>query len=91
MLIAQETGDDGGRDSPKRQRFTPIPGESDPTHVSDTILHTSSGKAPSASEEVSEIITKTDILDDEQGSQVSILLKKVCFRFPFYTAPANTQ
>ncbi|KAE9364621.1 hypothetical protein N431DRAFT_388862 [Stipitochalara longipes BDJ] len=71
-------GDHEGRESPKRQRLTPTSGESDPSHIGDTVLHPSSHKHPSASSvEASKIIAKTNALDDEQSMQISALLKKV--------------
>jgi hypothetical protein len=76
-------GDDIGGESPKRQRLTPTSGEPEPTRISETDLHTSSRKDPSASAELSEIMAKTNALDNEQGAQVASLLKMVRFRLNF--------
>lgn len=67
-------------ESLKRQRMTPIPGEQgdiDMSHVSDTVIRSSSDKAISNVVITSEAIAKVNELDDQQENQMSMLLKKI--------------
>jgi chromosome segregation ATPase len=49
----------------------------DPSHISDTILQSSSDKQGSRVAEATEAISKVDALDDTQGFQVSSLLERI--------------
>jgi hypothetical protein len=69
-------------ESLKRQRLTPVPGEQgdiNMSHISDNVLHSSSGNVISNATEKDEATTKVNTIDDQQEKQVSILLKKVIF------------
>jgi hypothetical protein len=66
----------------KRQRLTPSPaeqGDINMSHVSDSVLNSSSEKALSDAVKTDEIIAQANALDDQQENQVSMLLKKVNF------------
>ena len=80
--LLQGTEDAINGESLKRQRMTPIPseqGDIDMSHVSDTVIQSSSDKAISNVVKTSEAIAKANELDDQQDNQVSMLVKKVIF------------
>ena len=59
------------------------------SHVSDTVIHSSSDKAISNAVNTEEAITKVNALDDQQENQVSMLLKKVIFTLDTTHIPTN--
>lgn len=59
------------------------------SHVSDTVIHSSSDKAIPNAVNTDEAIARVNALDDQQENQVSMLLKKVIFTLDTTHIPTN--
>jgi hypothetical protein len=78
---------------PKRQRFTPIPGEqiknADGTYINNSLLQSPGDKANYKVTETEESIREPDALDNAKETEVSSLLQRV--RWPIITSAHLTN